>query len=238
MDCCVIFGSLGRSRCGHRRIERATAREEPDDRLDIAKDFLRKHQLEAAENECEQGDRAQPQQRRGVRRRAAWSRWSARVDTQQHARDRRLPDRPRRRGDAEGPRRVPHEGRRRLRAGRPSHARLRRGLGEPRLVHNLLEDYATARRRTSTKALENPMRLHQPGADPRQPRLGAVPPEQAASMRPRSCARSMQFQPKMCVATYRLARVYFAREEWEKAAELFQTASATRPAGRRKPATT
>ena len=29
----------------------------------------------------------------------------------------------------------------------------------------------------------------------------------------------------MCVATYRLARVYFAREEWEKAAELFQTAS-------------
>ncbi|MEO8554749.1 MAG: tetratricopeptide repeat protein, partial [Kofleriaceae bacterium] len=34
-----------------------------------------------------------------------------------------------------------------------------------------------------------------------------------------------QFQPKMCVATYRLARVYFAREEWEKAAELFQTAS-------------
>jgi len=34
-----------------------------------------------------------------------------------------------------------------------------------------------------------------------------------------------QFQPKMCVATYRLARVYFAREEWEKAAELFQAAS-------------
>jgi hypothetical protein len=29
----------------------------------------------------------------------------------------------------------------------------------------------------------------------------------------------------MCVATYRLARVYFAREEWEKAAELFQVAS-------------
>ena len=35
----------------------------------------------------------------------------------------------------------------------------------------------------------------------------------------------MQFQPNMCVATYRLARVYFAREEWEKAAELFQTVS-------------
>src|SRR5262249_61067765 len=37
--------------------------------------------------------------------------------------------------------------------------------------------------------------------------------------------QAIQCQPKMCVATYRLARVYFAREEWEKAAELFQTAS-------------
>ena len=36
---------------------------------------------------------------------------------------------------------------------------------------------------------------------------------------------AMQFQPKMCVATYRLARVYFAREEWEKAAESFQAVS-------------
>jgi tetratricopeptide (TPR) repeat protein len=34
-----------------------------------------------------------------------------------------------------------------------------------------------------------------------------------------------QFQPKMCVATYRLGRVYFAREEWDKAAEKFQTVS-------------
>ena len=37
--------------------------------------------------------------------------------------------------------------------------------------------------------------------------------------------QAKQFQPNMCVATYRLARGYFAREEWEKAAELFQTAS-------------
>ncbi|MCX5741226.1 MAG: tetratricopeptide repeat protein, partial [Proteobacteria bacterium] len=37
--------------------------------------------------------------------------------------------------------------------------------------------------------------------------------------------QSLQFQPNMCVATYRLARVYFAREEWEKAADLFQTVS-------------
>src|SRR6185369_1080774 len=37
--------------------------------------------------------------------------------------------------------------------------------------------------------------------------------------------QAVQFQPNMCVATYRLARVYFARQEWEKAAELFQTVS-------------
>jgi tetratricopeptide (TPR) repeat protein len=33
---------------------------------------------------------------------------------------------------------------------------------------------------------------------------------------------SLQFQPGNCFATYRLGRVYFAREEWEKAAEQFQ----------------
>ena len=37
--------------------------------------------------------------------------------------------------------------------------------------------------------------------------------------------QAVQFQPNMCVATYRLGRVYFAREEWEKAAELFQSTS-------------
>jgi tetratricopeptide (TPR) repeat protein len=33
---------------------------------------------------------------------------------------------------------------------------------------------------------------------------------------------ALQFHPGMCIATYRLGRVYFAREEWEKAAEQFQ----------------
>lgn len=31
-----------------------------------------------------------------------------------------------------------------------------------------------------------------------------------------------QFQPGMCVATYRLGRVYFARKEWEKALQRFR----------------
>lgn len=34
--------------------------------------------------------------------------------------------------------------------------------------------------------------------------------------------QALQFQPGQCIATYRLGRVYFAREEWEKAAEQFQ----------------
>jgi len=33
---------------------------------------------------------------------------------------------------------------------------------------------------------------------------------------------ALQFKTGMCVATYRLGRVYFDREEWEKAAEQFQ----------------
>jgi Tfp pilus assembly protein PilF len=34
--------------------------------------------------------------------------------------------------------------------------------------------------------------------------------------------QSLQFQPGMCVSTYRLGRVYFARKEWQKALEKFQ----------------
>lgn len=34
--------------------------------------------------------------------------------------------------------------------------------------------------------------------------------------------QSLQFQPKMCVSTYRLGRVYFANKEWNKALEKFR----------------
>ena len=34
--------------------------------------------------------------------------------------------------------------------------------------------------------------------------------------------KANQFQPGMCVATYRLGRVYFARKEWEKALQRFR----------------
>lgn len=38
--------------------------------------------------------------------------------------------------------------------------------------------------------------------------------------------QSLQFQPGMCVSTYRLGRVYFARKEWQKALEEFQAVTA------------
>jgi len=91
------------------------------------------------------------------------------------------------------------------------------------IVHNLLEDYAIAERYLR-RALENPMRLESPGLT--RAHLGwALFHQKRGVEAAKELRQAVQFQPNMCVATYRLARVYFAREEWEKAAELFQTAT-------------
>jgi tetratricopeptide (TPR) repeat protein len=91
------------------------------------------------------------------------------------------------------------------------------------LVHILLEDYASAQQYLS-KALEYPFRL----VDPALTRAGlgwAFFHQQKYVEAAKELRAVMQFKPNMCVATYRLGRVYFAREEWEKAAESFQTVS-------------
>jgi len=91
------------------------------------------------------------------------------------------------------------------------------------VVHNLLEDYAPAAQML-TQALSNPMRLDSPGLT--RAHLGwALFHETKYVDAAKELRQAVQFQPNMCVATYRLARVYFARGEWEKAAELFQTTS-------------
>ena len=91
------------------------------------------------------------------------------------------------------------------------------------VVANLVDDYATARIYL-TKALENPSRLANPALT--RAHLGwALFNQQKYVDAAKELLTSLQFQPKMCVATYRLGRVYFAREEWEKAAEQFQAAS-------------
>ena len=78
------------------------------------------------------------------------------------------------------------------------------------VAHTLLEDYGPATQYL-TKALENPFRLLDPGLT--RANLGwayfhgGKMVEAAKELR-----QVLQFKPTMCVATYRLARVYFARD--------------------------
>jgi Tfp pilus assembly protein PilF len=91
------------------------------------------------------------------------------------------------------------------------------------IVHNLLEDFAAAEQYLN-KALENPMRLKDPGLT--RANLGWSFFHQNKLVEAAKELRTVQqLNPKMCVATYRLARVYYARSEWDKAAESFQTVS-------------
>jgi tetratricopeptide (TPR) repeat protein len=91
------------------------------------------------------------------------------------------------------------------------------------IVHILLEDYPAATEQL-TKALEYPFRLVDPALT--RAALGWSYFHQQKYVEAAKELRAvMQFKPNMCIATYRLGRVYFAREEWEKAAESFQTAS-------------
>jgi Tfp pilus assembly protein PilF len=75
-----------------------------------------------------------------------------------------------------------------------------------------------------TKALANPTRLQEPGLT--RAHLGwsyFLKGDHVSAAK--ELRQALQFQPGMCVATYRLGRVYFAREEWEKASEQFQHVS-------------
>src|SRR5205823_765845 len=75
-----------------------------------------------------------------------------------------------------------------------------------------------------TRALANPTRLQAPGLA--RAHLGwsyFLKGDHVSAAK--ELRQALQFQPGMCVATYRLGRVYFAREEWEKASEQFQQVS-------------
>lgn len=91
------------------------------------------------------------------------------------------------------------------------------------VVATLMDDYAGAEKFLQ-KALENPIRLVSPGLT--RAHLGwALFHEQKYVDAAKELRQVRQFDPNMCVAIYRLGRVYFARQEWDKAAELFETAS-------------
>lgn len=191
-------------------------------RLDLAKDFLRKHQLEAADTECGRALAFNPANDEAYNARGLVAMLRA-LDVQRtleveacltgvdaevtqrdldrflHTADRAF---------AEATRISPEYG----------EAWSNRGV-----VHNLLEEYTPAAQYL-TEALANPMRLDSPGLT--RAHLGwALFHEAHYVDAAKELRQAVQFQPNMCVATYRLARVYFARQEWEKAAELFQTTS-------------
>jgi tetratricopeptide (TPR) repeat protein len=179
-------------------------------RLDLAKDFLRKHQLEAADTECSRALAFNPANDEAYNVRGLVAMIRA-LDTQRTLEidacltgvDAEVTQR-----DLDG----------QLRKADSDFAAANRGV-----VHNLLEDYAGASRYLG-EALANPMRLDSPGLT--RSHLGwALFHQQRYVDAAKELRQAVQFQPRMCVATYRLARVYFAREEWEKAAELFQITS-------------
>jgi tetratricopeptide (TPR) repeat protein len=191
-------------------------------RLDLAKDFLRKHQLEAADTECNRAlafntanDEAYNTRGLVAMVRAMDTQRMLEIDTCLTGLDAEVTqrdlDRLLRKADgdfAEAARVSPDYG----------EAWSNRGV-----VHNLLEDYGPAATYL-VEALSNPMRLDSPGLT--RAHLGwSLFHESRYVDAAKELRQAVQFQPNMCVATYRLARVYFAREEWEKAAELFQTTS-------------
>jgi tetratricopeptide (TPR) repeat protein len=91
------------------------------------------------------------------------------------------------------------------------------------VVANLLGEHDRAVEFLTT-ALGSPARLINPGLT--RAHLGwSYLQEGNHVAAAKELRQALQFQPRMCVATYRLGRVYFAREEWEKAAEQFQDVS-------------
>ena len=191
-------------------------------RLDLAKDFLRKHQLEAADAECNRALAFNPANDEAYNVRGLVELVHA-LDTLRLSEiDSCLTG-----IDAEVTQRDLDGYLHKADADFGAAAKLAPDYGEAwsnrGVVRNLLEDYAGATEYLD-QALANPARLDSPGLT--RSHLGWAMFHQAKYVEAANELRqAVQFQPNMCVATYRLARVYFAREEWEKAAELFQITS-------------
>src|SRR5690606_23091001 len=90
----------------------------------------------------------------------------------------------------------------------------------------LLEDFGAAARHLS-RALSMPSSLLNIGLT--RANLGWAYFHQNDHARAaKELRQAEQFNPGMCVAKYRLGRVYFAREEWNKALEQFQAVAQDR----------
>ena len=215
----VIFAVLQAAACGiHDDQDPAKSAK----RLDLAKDFLGKHQLDAAETECNKAIALNKANDEAYVVRGLVSMIRA-VDTQRTMDiDNCLTgvDREATAKDLEVFLDKADQDFEHATKISPDYGEAWSNRG---VVHTLLEEYAVSIDYLN-KALQYPARLTDPGLT--RADLGWALfhqkqyPDAAKELR-----QAQQFAPKMCVATYRLARVYFAREEWEKAAELFQTVS-------------
>jgi Tfp pilus assembly protein PilF len=191
-------------------------------RLDLAKDFLRKHELEAAQTEADRALALNANNDEAYNVRGLVFMVRA-IDTQ-----RTLEIEGCLTGlDAEATQKDLDAALKSAEESFATAASMSPAYGEAwsnrGVVMNLLEQYEQAEGYLK-KALENPIRLVSPGLT--RSHLGwALFHQRKYVEAAKELRQAVQFQPNMCVATYRLARVYFAREEWEKAAELFQTVS-------------
>jgi tetratricopeptide (TPR) repeat protein len=214
-----LLALLGVVGCGQ-HVEQSA--EKSAKRLDIAKDFLRKNELEAAEAECNKAiafnasnDEAYVVRGLVHMVRAYETRKSMEIDSCLTGVDADATE-----ADLQTFLSKADIDFEQAAAVTPDYGEAWANRG---IVHNLQTDYGNAAHFLG-KALENPMRLMNPSLT--RAHLGWSLFNQSKLVEAAKELRTaIQFQPKMCVATYRLARVYFAREEWEKAAELFQTAS-------------
>jgi len=212
---CAILAS-----CGPRVDE--GDRKRSNDRLDLAKDFFKKHELEAAETECNKaiaydGSNDEAYLVRGLVQmvRAVDTQRTMEIDNCLTGLDRESTVK-----DLETALEKADRDFERAATIAPDYGEAWADRG---VAHTLLEDYGPAVEYL-TKALENPMRLTDPALT--RAHLGwAYFHQQKYVEAAKELRQAKQFAPKGCVATYRLARVYFARQEWEKAAELFQTVS-------------
>jgi len=210
---------LGVAACGP-HVEHSV--EKSSKRLDIAKDFLRKNELEAAEAECNKAiayntnnDEAYVVRGLIAMVRAYETKKSMEIDSCLTGLDAEASDKDLQTFLAKADVDFEHAA---LVTPDYGEAWANRGI-----VHNLTTDFDSAADYLG-KALENPMRLMNPSLT--RAHLGwSLFNQEKLVDAAKELRTAIQFQPKMCVATYRLGRVYFAREEWEKAAELFQTAS-------------
>lgn len=206
--------------CGPFHDERSP--EKSAKRLDIAKDFLKKHELEAAEHECGVAISLNPANDEAYLTRGLVSLVRARdtevtleiegcltgVDAEATRKDM---DAALLKADADFEHALKVT---------PDYGE---ALADRGVVHSLLDEYDQAAA-FLTQALASQQRLVDPALT--RANLGwALFHQNKLVDAAKELRQTLQFQPKMCVANYRLARVYYAREEWDKAAELFQAVS-------------